>query len=170
MFQPVRGIEERERRAYTQRHAAGLDLGAVYQGFLDHWPEVERELPFHSEQGPPGPSRRQLEREQQRQALQARRESGELESAEVGSRPRLKKEPAVASPAAPAGVAPTATAVEVTVSPMAALRPMPRLERPAGEAAVYPVPNHSAGASGFSSTWSVAQKATTPKEGVILSE
>ncbi len=159
MFNGIRRSSERERQAYTQRHASGLDLGAVFQGFMEHWPHVERELPFYSE--PKKPKARQ---EKQRElALQAQREDGKVEPKPVNS--VKSKKPAVATPKSPEAA--PSPVVEAVVKPFVAPPALPRLEKP-GEAAIFPVPNHSAGQSGFSSTWSVAQKSS--KEGVILSE
>lgn len=155
MFNGIQRSRERDHQAYTQRHASGLDLEAVFQGFMEHWPHVERELPFYSDTQKP-----KARQEQQRElALQAQRQEGELEPKPVKS-----KKPVLAPPQEGAT---SPAVVEAVVKPFVAPPPLPRLEK-SSEAPIFPVPNHSAGQSGFSSTWSVAQK--TSKEGVILSE
>lgn len=156
MFNGIQRSRERDRQAYAQRHAPGLDLGAVFQGFMEHWPHVERELPSFGESQKP-----KARQEKQRElALEAHREEGKVEP-----KPLKSKTP-VAAAVKGSEVAP-AQVVEAVARPFVPPPALPRLEK-SSEAAIFPVPNHSAGQSGFSSTWSVAQK--TSKEGVILSE
>ncbi|MBT9583451.1 hypothetical protein IV102_08875 [bacterium] len=159
----------------------GLALSQIVAGVMENWEEIEQQLPWNR----PPQSDQEPVRQQAVQASQSQRpvrNEGKRRSHEVENTSALAESedlPLLGQP-----LVKTAKEVKEEARPKALEAPaaetqqalawrapeLPKVDGAAASAAAtYPVPNHSAGASGFGNTWSHVAKSAQP-DSIVHSE
>ena len=167
-------------RTHRNGSDSGLALSQIVAGVMENWAEIEQDLPWNgpakSDQEPvrqqavqASQSQRPLRNEEKRRSHEAETTSAVAESEDLPllGQPLVKTVKEVKEEARPKTLdAPAAEAQQA----LAWRAPeLPKSEGAPAAAATYPVPNHSAGASGFGNTWSHVAKSAQP-DSIVHSE
>lgn len=156
-LQSIRSSEGRLGRRDPQAPSnspLGLDWNEIVSGLQENWEHIEQDV--RQAQQPARPSTEEEPVRQQATDLQRR---------------EVRKQPVEESKAPVAVEAAAPTPSPLLESAQAALNfRAPELPRQEGPAPFVAVPNHSAGASGFGSTWSHAAKLDQGPSSIVMAE